>query len=141
LTLLQRAPYPLYQLINAAAVYPDAAQRMLTSMSVILAETLTYQELQTVLSTTGRVSDGYGVQPQMAQRLSSAMEKLRLQAKSDFANFGSELAAQEQIQLQIQQINKTIQKQVMTSQMLGNQRFVSSMMKSQTGASSNAPSN
>jgi len=141
LTLLQRAPYPLYQLINAAAVYPDAAQRMLTSMSVILAETLTYQEMQTVLSTTGRVSDGYGVQPQMAQRLSSAMEKLRLQSKADFSAFGAELAAQEQIQLQIQQINKTIQKQVMTSQMLGNQRFVSSIMKSQTGATSNAPSN
>src|SRR5690606_7402031 len=40
--LVQIAPYPLYQAINAAAVYPASAMDLLDSMSLLVAESLAY---------------------------------------------------------------------------------------------------
>ncbi|WP_187627737.1 conjugal transfer protein TraH [Paraburkholderia sp. UCT31] len=130
LRLMNTAPYPIYQAINAAAVYPASTRAIIASMTLLVAESLATNLVDDTLSVSLRItpSDGKGADPRSVQRLTVALEALRGEGRELMRQVGEKITIQETIQAQIAQINKQIQKQVMTDELLGNQRYVKAIM-------------
>lgn len=127
--LIQTAPYPLYQAINAAAVYPSATEDLIDNLSVLVAEQFAYAQFDEVIRVTGRSSTATAVcisRPQ-ADKLMEFIEKLRSinyeRRKMMAANFQMQQAITEQIR----QVNLAIQRQVMTEDMLATGRVANAM--------------
>lgn len=149
--LMQVAPYPLYQAINAAAVYPAAADDLLDSMSILVAEQAAVAYLDDTLRLQGRP----GSKPQgcmtseQATRILETVGQMRAGNKARVMQMGQNMAIQEALSEQIRQINMTIQKQVMSQDMLATGRYAEqigrslnpNVAKGSSGASAPAPTN
>jgi len=120
IALMQVAPYPLYQAINAAAVYPAAADDLVDSMSILVAEQAAVSLLDDTLRLHGRESmkDKGCMTPQQATKVLEMVGAMRAASKARRQEIGQNIAIQEALTEQIRQINLTIQKQVMTQDML-----------------------
>jgi hypothetical protein len=127
--LMQVAPYPLYQAINAAAVYPAAADDLIDSMSILVAEQAAVAYLDDALRLPGgpnAAGKGCLSQPQ-AEQILKAVGTMRAANKSRKVEIGQNITMQEALTEQIRQINLTIQKQVMTQDMLATGRYAQSV--------------
>lgn len=131
IALIQTAPYPLYQAINAAAVYPSATEDLIDNLSVLVAEQFAYAQFDEVIRITGRSSTATAVcisKPQ-ADKMLEFIEKLRSinyeRRKLLAANFQMQQAITEQIR----QVNLAIQRQVMTEDMLATGRVANALNK------------
>jgi len=145
--LMQVAPYPLYQAINAAAVYPAAADDLLDSMSILVAEQAAVAYLDDTLRLQGRPAG----QPkgcmtsEQATRILDTIGQMRAGNKARVMQMGQNMAIQEGLSEQIRQINMTIQKQVMSQDMLATGRYAEQIGRalnpnvSQGGAAAPAP--
>lgn len=134
LKLMQRAPYPLYQVINAAAVYPAAAGDLINSMSVLIAEQLTVGYLDEALRMPGRQAGDKVtcLSPQQADKILEMVGKMRAANRQRLAQMGQNLTIQEAMSEQIRQLNIAIQRQVMNSDMLSQNKFAQAMANSVT---------
>lgn len=126
--LVSAAPFPLYQAINAAAVYPAAAADLLDSMGFETAELMVYTLIGDMLSPNARNAGAAQITNKaQISRLYDAMGAIR----SDVANrekvLGGQVALQEALSREIVQINQTIQRQTMTDDFLGNTRFATAV--------------
>lgn len=125
IALMQVAPYPLYQAINAAAVYPAAADDLVDSMSILVAEQAAVAYLDDALRLQGRATakaKGCAT-PQQASKILEMVGAMRAASKARRQEIGQNIAIQEALTEQIRQINLTIQKQVMTQDMLASGQF------------------
>lgn len=125
--LFQAAPYPLYQAINAAAVYPAAADDLVDSLSIMVAELMSYRIFDDMMSPQGRSGPAHVTSPAIVNRMYDALGSIRAASVEQRKLLGQQLALQEGISRRIFQINQTIQKQVMSNDFLGNSRFSSSV--------------
>jgi hypothetical protein len=125
IALMQVAPYPLYQAINAAAVYPAAADDLVDSMSILVAEQAAVAYLDDALRLQGRATaKAKGcVTPQQASKILEMVGAMRAASKARRQEIGQNIAIQEALTEQIRQINMTIQKQVMTQDMLSSGQY------------------
>ena len=124
--LINQVPYPLYQAINAAVVYPAAADELLDTMSTLVAETLSYQYLDAALKIEGRTLSGNRIPKDLTDRVFSALGRLKAYAQDHKTQIGRDINLQEALSQQIKNINLTVQKQVLTQDMLGQNRFAAS---------------
>jgi len=118
--LMQVAPYPLYQAINAAAVYPSAADDLVDSMSILVAEQAAVAYLDDVLRMSGRnTSKGKScVSPKQATQILDTVASIRAGNKARLLQLAQNISVQEALSEQIRQVNLAIQKQVMSADML-----------------------
>jgi hypothetical protein len=127
--LLGAAPYPLYQAINAAAVYPAAAMDLIDSMGLSTAQLMTYTIVEDMLTTVGRpTAQTQGVSQQVLKNLYAALDAIRTEHDAHRKAFGNEIALQEALSREILQINQTIQRQVLSDDFMGNTRFASALV-------------
>lgn len=134
--LIKAAPYPLYQAINAAAVYPAAADDLVDSLSVMTAELMVYHIIEAMISPQTVDVAAQQFSPSVMDRMYEAMGAIRASNNEQHQLIGQQLALQEGISRRIYQINQTIQKQVMSDDFLGNSRFNSAVMGSKGGSTS-----
>lgn len=127
LALIQLAPYPLYQAINAAAVYPSASMDILNSLTVLLAENLTYSFVDEALRLRGRSSGGTQINANMANRVNDALSHMRSLQKERQSMMAQNLVVQEQLAAQIRQLNIAIQRSVMTNDIVNGNRLAASV--------------
>lgn len=126
LRLMQVAPFPLYQAMNAAAVYPAAAIDLIDSMSILVAEQVTIAYLDDLLRMPGRQSSANKANcltQAQAQQILTHVSSLRAANFSRKQQIAQNISVQEALSEQIRQINLAIQKQVMNQDMLSNARF------------------
>jgi hypothetical protein len=129
--LIQAAPYPLYQAINAAAVYPAAADDLLDSMSILVSEQFAYSMLNDMLRMNGR-SGGNGrscLSPPQAEKILDFMTKFRAENNARGALIAQNFAIQEAITEQIRQINLAIQRQVLSQDLLSTGKLTEALNK------------
>jgi hypothetical protein len=136
LGLIQAAPYPIYQAINAAAVYPAAADDLLDTMSILVAEMMAYEYFDEFLRLSGRSGNGTRLVNKHLDRVYLAMGELRGQVSERRRLIGQNIALQEALNEQIRSINLAIQRQVLTTDMLNANRFAVSAGNPQAGGSS-----
>lgn len=135
IALLNSAPFPLYQVINAAAIYPSSASELLTSMTILVGQQLAISQLDTLLSVSGRggkVSGSSCFNQEAVQNLINMSNETRAFTSATNAEFAKNYASQQAIIQSIRQINIAIQKQVLSGDMLGASRFAQSINVSVT---------
>lgn len=120
--LLQAAPYPLYQAINAAAVYPAAAEELMDTMSVLVAEQFAYALFDETIRLSGRSAPGggYCITKNQADSMLEFIGKLRAFNHSRKVQIAQNFTVQEGLTEQIRQLNVAIQRQVISADMLHN---------------------
>ena len=136
--LLATAPYPLYQAINAAAVYPAAAADLIDSMGLTTAELMTYTVIEDMLSVVGRTPGAeQSINPKTMKNIYDALEQVRTENVATAKTIADQVSLQEAISREIVQINQTIQRQVMSGDFLGNDRFATALVPAPATQGSN----
>lgn len=120
LRLMQVAPVPLYQVINSAAVYPVAAQDLISSISVLIAEQIATAYFDDLVRLSGRSSDpNVGCLSEgSARAMLELLSQMRNHATQMRTLIGQNMTIQQALGEQIRRINLAIQRQVMSQDML-----------------------
>lgn len=140
--LINSAPYPLYQAINAAAVYPTAADDLIDSMSVLVAEQFAYAVFDEMLRLEGRSSGNECVTRAQATQLLDFVSSMRSQNSARLALIAQNFNVQQGITEQIRQINVAIQRQVLSQDLIATTRMTEAINKAVTangGSGSTTP--
>jgi hypothetical protein len=132
--LLQVAPYPLYQTINAAAVYPSAALDLIDTMSLLIGESLAYSYTDEYLRMAGRSETGAVIDETAVRRVNEALEGMRAKVRERKSLIVQNLTIQETLNANIRQINLAIQRQVMTTDVMNGNKFTATMGGSVIGS-------
>lgn len=135
--LIQAAPYPIYQAINAAAVYPAASADILDSLTVLIAEQLAMSYFEEYFRLMGRNGAGSDVNANTLAAFSEAMTALSGRVDRLKQRTATNISVQEGITQSIRSLNQAIQRQVMTDEIFGANQFgkgLSSMVSQGTRA-------
>lgn len=141
--LIQVAPYPLYQAINASAVYPAAGADLMDSMSILVGEQFAYALLDESLRITNRQGTGTcNLSRMQASKMLDFITQLRGEAQDRKEVIGANFTLQQGITRQIHEINLAIQQQTMSEDLLGAGRLTESINNAVTplGRGASAPS-
>jgi hypothetical protein len=125
LQLVETIPLPLYQAINAAAIYPAATDELLSTFSAISAQLVAQQYFTELVKVIGQYSEKTGAKStnlphKLLEKIVTTAEKFQAYGVARVKAINSRITAREMIAGQIQQINRAIQKQVLTADMLTN---------------------
>lgn len=138
--LIQVAPYPLYQAINAAAVYPSAGTDLMDSLSILVGEQFAYSMLDEMLKLSSRNSNSMcRLSALQSGKMLDFITTLRSENQSRQELIGQNFAIQQGITRQIQEINQAIQQQTMSEDLLGATRMSQSINNAVTPMSKAAP--
>lgn len=124
--LVNMAPYPLYQAINAAAVYPEAGEDLIDSLSLLVADHMAYAYFQQLITK----STDYGpltISPKNVNKILDGMQALRMQADLNKSRMGKTMASQQLVMEEIRKVNVVIQQSVMSEQMLNMQKYANTI--------------
>jgi len=130
ISLANGVNFPIYQAVNAAAVYPASAGDLMSTMSVLVAESLVYAKMEEVLRPQGRNPNAMKIKRDLALRIYDVLEGMNKMHLSQRESYGRMMAVQEGAVHSIRQINLAIQKQVMTPELLGNSKYSSAVVNS-----------
>jgi bacterioferritin-associated ferredoxin len=121
--LIQITPVPLYQAINAAAVYPDAGGQLLAVMGTYVAQLMTYADLRDVIRNAERMEKGVQLDEAAMDRIYSFLGGMRATTEKAQLQIGQQLAIQQSLMEQIRMINIAMQREVLSEELLGPARF------------------
>lgn len=138
IALVNAAPYPLYQVINAAAVYPAAADELIDSMSILVAEQFAYAMFDEMMRLDGRSSNNRCVTRDQATQMLDFVNQLRSQAEKNLSLIAQQFSVQQGISEQIRQVNMAIQRQVMSQDLLATGKMTEALNKAITGTGAGA---
>lgn len=125
--LLQSVPYPLYQAINIAAVYPTAAEDLVASMSVLVAEQLVYEYLDSFLQMRAVPKYAKTADSKAYESVYTVMGMLRNQAQARMQLVAQRWTLQQALAEQIRSLNQAVQKQVLNEDMLAAARYATTV--------------
>lgn len=143
LGLIQNTPYPIYQVINSAAVYPAAANELLDTMSLLVAENLAYAYFDQFMRLSMNEQFSLGgtlLSRAEVDRIQNALQAFRTLNVENRKLMAQNFAIQETISANIRQINAAVQRQVLTTDMLYQNRMAGAVSQSSSslGQSDNA---
>lgn len=137
LQLINMAPFPLYQALNVAAIYPAAVNDLLDMLSLLVAQQLAVSQLEEML----RIHSRTGISKQCFQLSPELVLTTASSTRAYAAQFAAEIAKnytlQQMIIEQIRTLNLSIQKQVLSADMLNSAKFAQNV----TGVMPNVKSN
>lgn len=126
--LIQAAPFPLYQAVNAAATYPAAASNLLETMGVLTAELMVYSYFnETINSGVGTRQASTTFDAEQMRKIAQLMEAFALHTKENRTVIAQNIALQEGLYEQVRRINLAIQREVMSQELLGNQKYATTV--------------
>lgn len=130
IALLERVPYPVYQVINVAAIYPVAARDLIDSTSAVVAESMAQTVFEDfVRNSSTQLGPTYFNQEDLL-RIQAAMEQFVGSLRHRRSLLASRITQQEMMMENIRTLNLKIQKEVMSSEMLGTSRFAHTVTES-----------
>lgn len=138
IALVNAAPYPLYQVINAAAVYPAAADDLIDSMSILVAEQFAYAMIDEMIRLDGRSTGNQCVTRAQATQMLDFVNSLRSQNEKTMSLMAQQFSVQQGISEQIRQVNLAIQRQVMSQDLLSTGKMTEALNKAITGTGAGA---
>lgn len=138
--LIEATPFPLYQVINLAAIYPSAASELVNILAVLTSEFITYELFNDLLRSSWEGDRGVYLSTAQIDRMESVLHEMRRVASARKQEITNMMAMQEGINAQIRQINKALQQQVLTRELLGGASYSQSLIRAgisgKTGAGS-----
>ena len=115
--------FPLYQAVNAAAVYPASTNALMSTMTMLVAETMVGAKLEQLLSPEGKDVGLADIDREYAQRIYAAFEAFGRVVTLQRESYGRMMALQDQAVASIRQINIALQKQVLSPELMGNNHY------------------
>lgn len=137
LKLINMAPFPLYQALNVAAIYPAAVDDLLDMLSLLVAQQLAVSQLEEMLRIHGRTGidkQCFQLNPELVLTTASST---RAYAEKFAAEIAKNYTLQQMIIEQIRTLNLSIQKQVLSADMLNSAKFAQNV----TGVMPNVKAN
>jgi hypothetical protein len=128
IALLDRTPYPVYQLLTVAAVYPDAALTSIGSLSLLIGQSMVTDEirrLSTSLAQTGALRTTSGAQVSM--RISDAIKNINEHNVNVTRAINTEADLQTKMYTQIRDMNRRIQQSVLGPNLLANEKLAATL--------------
>ncbi|MGC8518951.1 MAG: conjugal transfer protein TraH [Steroidobacteraceae bacterium] len=123
IALLQIVPAPLYQAVNAAAVFPSASQDLVTSMSVYTADLLVDDEIRHIARTAARLKSSSEIQQKQIEQLYKFLGAMVLLAKQNNKSFMTSIEMQQALMQQIREINAAVARETVSQGLLGASQF------------------
>lgn len=128
IALLDRTPYPIYQLLTVAAVYPDAALSSMASLSLIIGQSLVTDEIRQLSNSVGksgvlRTAKG----AEMSQRVLEAMKNINDHNVNITRNINTESDLQTKMYAQIRDLNRRMQQSVLGPSLLANEKLATTL--------------
>lgn len=130
ISLLERVPYPVYQVINVAAIYPVASKDLIDSTSAIIAESMAQTMFEDFARNSRTTLGPTNFNQQDMLRIQAAMESFTTTLAQRKSLIASRIATQEMMMENIRTLNLAIQKEVMGSEMLGTSKFANVVTES-----------
>jgi hypothetical protein len=129
IALMQAAPYPLYQAVNAAAVYPVAASDLLDSISILVAESVTANYMEEFVRQAGRDSATSCTNQDQMHRIIDTLASAKAENKARRELMAQNIAVQQGLKEQIRSINLAIQQQVMSNELLNQNHMAETLTR------------
>lgn len=123
IALLQIVPAPLYQAINAAAVFPAAAEQTVMSMSIYTADLLVDEEIRHIARTAARLKDSSEIPQEQVEELYRFLGGMITQARQNDQSFITSINLQQTLMQQIREIDAAVAKETISQGLLGASRF------------------
>ncbi|MHB1539728.1 MAG: conjugal transfer protein TraH [Steroidobacteraceae bacterium] len=123
IALLQLVPAPLYQAINAAAVFPSASQEMVMSMSVYTADLLVDDELRHIARVAGRMHSSSEIPQLQIEQLYKFLGAMIMEARQNNKSFFTSIDMQKALMQQIREINAAVARETVSQGLLGASQF------------------
>jgi hypothetical protein len=123
IALLQIVPAPLYQAINAAAVFPSASQELIMSMSLYTSDLLVDDELRHIARVAGRMHDSSLIPQVQIEQLYKFLGAMTLEARQNDKSFMDSIQMQQTLMQQIREIDAAVARETVTQGLLGASRF------------------
>jgi len=117
--LIQITPVPLYQAINAAAVYPDAGAQLVAVMGTYVAQLMTYADLRDVIRNAERMEKSIGLDSEGLDRMYAFLGGMRATTEKAQLQLGQAFTMHQALMEQIRMINLAMQREVMSTELLG----------------------
>jgi len=136
IALMQAAPYPLYQAVNAAAVYPVAASDLLDSISILVAESVTANYMEEFVRAAGRDPAMSCTNEQQMHRIIETLASAKAENKARRELMAQNIAVQQGLKEQIRSINLAIQQQVMSNELLNQNHMAETLTRAVTTTNS-----
>lgn len=121
--LIQVTPVPLYQAINAAAVYPDAGAELIAVLSTYVAQLLTYADIREAIREAERFDRTARLSDEDLNRFYAFLGGMRATTEKAQVQIAQSLTIQQTLMEQIRQINLAMQREVMTEELVGHARY------------------
>lgn len=127
LKLVESTDLPIYQALNVAAVYPQSATTMLEGMGLLIAQSLASGELQAVASRLGYAGAYRGVSGKTLNinGVMKALEDMSSFAPVVLRETGETVDLHMKLYAQIADINKRIQQNVISKELLTSEKYAS----------------
>ena len=123
IALLQIVPAPLYQAINAAAVFPSASQELVMSMSLYTSDLLVDDELRHIARVAGRMRDSSLIPQTQIEQLYRFLGAMTLEAKQNDKSFMDSIQMQQALMQQIREVDAAVARETVSQGLLGASRF------------------
>lgn len=127
--LIQLSPVPLYQAINAAAVYPDAGAELVSLMGTYVAQLLVYADLRQVLREAERLDQSHFLSDKDIEKFYSFLGGMRGAMAKAQDHLVQRIYMQDAMMANIRSINLAIQREVLSEELLGPARFGTELSK------------
>ena len=126
--LIQAVPLPLYQAINVGAVYPSAALQLVDAMTVMVSQLIAKSYLDQILKGVTSTVAPSQIDPRLIARVSDLMATFIGLNNDRIKQMTSSLTMMELVNSQISDLNKAIQREVLTYDLIGAQAFSTGLM-------------
>jgi conjugative transfer pilus assembly protein TraH len=130
LRLMEQVPYPVYQIINIAAVYPVAADDLIATSSAVIAESMAESTFEYFVRRAGGSVGKVWLSQEDVNRISQALQSFTATLPARQSLIANHIAVQEGMMENIRTLNLAIQKEALSSEMLGTSRFANSVTDS-----------
>lgn len=128
IALLDRTPYPIYQLLTVSAVYPDATLASLASLSLIIGQALVTDEIRQLTNSVSRSSSLRGAfGDEMSKRMLDALTKINDHNVNVTRTINSEADLQTKLYAQIRDLNRRMQQRVLGPTLLANEKMATTL--------------
>lgn len=131
---VQMAPFPLYQLINDASVYPSQATQLVQTYAPLLSYLISRDIVMNWISAANTITQGgqKDINPEMQKNMLNAVKKLYSDVNKADKKLATGMVVQQGIMAQIDEMNQMIAGQAAMAGMAGNMMFTQALSADMT---------
>jgi len=123
IAMANMVPFPLYQAVNIAAVNPTGGASLIQTLAIPIAEAMAIEYFDSIMLSVAQASRGAGTDLKMMEQVSAVMAGARASMDAGREALSKSFYLQQAILEQIRVANLSVQREVMTPELIGASRY------------------